>query len=395
MARDKLRFRLQVELLPYASALSRRLLDALRGEGEGRSTTQGRYQNWAHVTGRTIAAAVARGAVLEQPEGCWDIARVAHVFGRSLSYLSLQDRVRRACFQFASPEPQLVPLPPNCNGSMQHFGSLALGLYKQVGTLGLRHGCTPLSAKGASCSGWLLAISRSGPYPAYVPFLMGNEALHRWPFTPGNRDASGFARDAVEDMEGGPEDAPPRFSEDYGERFRRRPCPLCQAPDLSMFHLMCECRHPAVATARQRAVLSLGQLYQSVTQHCYAALEAEGHDLEGVPDVSEALVALPGAVSRVPLSTEGKFLLYWTIAACPWTGAAIPQDQPVAQSLGTLFDAVLVRHQLLRPLADLWLRWSDCTIRDFAAGWAAENAEDATRVQERIGTMVTGTSCQP
>ena len=39
-----------------------------------------------------------------------------------------------------------------------------------------------------------------------------------------------------------------------------------------------------------------------------------------------------------------------------------------------MFDTVEVRHQLLRPLADRWLQWSESTIRDFATAWTTANA---------------------
>jgi hypothetical protein len=210
--------------------------------------------------------------------------------------------------------------------------------------------------------------------------LLGNEALHRWPFVPGNRDASGFVRDPVEDMEGGPEDARPRFSEDYAVRFQRRACPLCQAGELSTFHVICECTHSAIAPVRQRTLLSVAGLYADIAEYCSGILEAQGFYLEDVPDALHALAELPAALSTRPLAAEGQFLLYWTVAACPWPAEAIPADFTTAQGLGAMFDAVEARHQLLRPLADCWLQWSERTIREYAAAWAAAGAGPVTVV---------------
>ena len=374
IARDKMRFQLQLRLLPYATPIARLLFAALGDERESRRTTQGLHCNWAHGTRRAIAAAVARGAVVDAAAGCWDIARAAHVFGRSLAYISAQDRVRRAHPELQAHSDQPVRLPPNCRGSARHFASLSFGLSKPVQSLGLQHGCTPLSAKGPGCSGWLLAIARKGPYPAYASFLLGNEALHRWPFAAEGRGAAAPPLDPVDDMECGPEDSPPRAPEDYTVRFAQRACPLCGADDLSTFHLVCECTHLVIVEARERALASLATLYSSIRERCRAlrgaadadrgpSARADGSRAETVTDLLLDWQALP-------LSPEGQFLLYWTVAACPWPATAAAAGQPTAQSLGEMFDSVLMRHQLLRPLADLWLCWSESTIKDFAAAWA-------------------------
>lgn len=286
----------------------------------------------------------------------------------------MRDRIGQRCPRFSAVGAPALQLPPQCNGSLQHFASLALGLQWPVDGLGLHHGFTPLSAKGPGCSGWLLAIARRGPYPAYVHFLLGNEALQRWPFVPDNRDASGFVRDPVEDMEGGPEDARPRFSEDYAARFRPRACPLCHAAELSTFHVICECTHAAIADVRQRTLPSAGRLHADIAEMCNGILESQGLFLEDMPDVLDGLSELPAALSTHPLTAEAQFLLYWTVAACPWPAEALPVDYATARGLGTMFDTVEVRHQLLRPLADCWLQWSESTIRDFATAWTTANA---------------------
>ena len=121
---------------------------------------------------------------------------------------------------------------------------------------------------------------------------------------------------------------------------------------------------------------SLATLYSSIRERWRALRGAAGADrgLSARADRSRAETDTDLLLDwqALPLSPEGQFLLYWTVAACPWpaTAAAAGQLEPTAQSLGDMFDAVLMRHQLLRPLADLWLCWSESTIKYFAAAWA-------------------------
>ena len=101
-------------------------------------------------------------------------------------------------------------------------------------------------------------------------------------------------------------------------------CPVCSAGELSTFHVACECAHHSITAARQVALQSLPGLFDMLTELCVGILESIGFDFDNMPDMSALALALPGTLSQQPLPAEAKFLLYWTIAACPWTAAASP-----------------------------------------------------------------------
>ena len=73
-------------MTPFHGCIAARLLRQLVSEPMSAASTSGPAQNWAHVVQRHHAAEAKLGAVLTQPASYSDIARVAHVLGRSVSF---------------------------------------------------------------------------------------------------------------------------------------------------------------------------------------------------------------------------------------------------------------------------------------------------------------------
>ena len=384
VARDVRRLQLQLASHVHRNALSRVLYSALSAERRSRSSTTGTLSNWAHTTSDAQRKAVRLGAVIGKPAGSYDISRAAHETGRSLAFTLLQ---RKLQLPAASPlVPGRISLPPDCHGSRQHLLSLCFGLPWAPQQLGDLHGRTALSMHGPGCSGSLLAIARDGRYPAYVPFLLGTEALSAWPFCANKVDASVPVRhpgvdeecddgeDAGDNANGVRVQGSPSVVDDYSVRFSRRACPLCNASVLSTFHLACECQHALLQEVRGRMAESLSPLYDNIVRLCKSAVvddageepsEEEQELIDSIPD------RIPVVLSPDVASAEDRFLLYWTLTAWPWPAAVACDAQPTARALGEVFDKVAVKHRWLRRLARTWLRWSEGAIIDLAAAWNA------------------------
>ena len=68
--------------------------------------------------------------------------------------------------------------------------------------------------------------------------------------------------------------------------------------------------------------------------------------------------------SPLPSPDETRFLLYWGLHAQPWPAdVASSATQRIAYLLGKHFDSICVAPTRTRPLANLWLDWSDAALK--------------------------------
>lgn len=356
-AREQERFRLQMLLHPFRSAIAPRLYRALLRLG---GPARGKLINWPVYLEQQHDRVLASGAVFSEPLDFSDIYRTAHVWGRSYGY------------QLASQSlPQHVPsgslrLPPTSIGSRNHLASLSFGMCLPAIALGTRYGCTPLSLVGPGCSGGLLGLTRDGRFPAYTSLLLGAECLSRWPFF------EAAVPLAELDDSAGP-DCGQQDPRDYEERFSPRKCPLCSATSLSVYHLLCECPDPQFVVTRRHFALSVTPLMVHIGTACLRAMESER------PKSSEGygsyLVSIADArIDSCLRGAEDKFLAYWLLCATPWPSDPLPPSFDPAMSMSIIFGATCVRHSLLRDLASVWLGWSETWVRVLAKTWLSSSA---------------------
>ena len=159
-ARERERLRLQLVHTPWRDGIAPRLLAELEAEPRTRASTSGPAANWAHVAAVARRREARLGATLPAAASYVDVARVASVYARQLSYLTLQRAVRRA----APSTPAVITLPPASHGSLQHIAALRFGFPATAATLGQRHATTPLSVGGPGCLGSPLALVERGRF---------------------------------------------------------------------------------------------------------------------------------------------------------------------------------------------------------------------------------------
>ena len=298
-ARERERLRLQLVHTPWRDGIAPRLLAELEAEPRTRASTSGPAANWAHVAAVARRREARLGATLPAAASYVDVARVASVYARQLSYLTLQRAVRRA----APSTPAVITLPPASHGSLQHIAALRFGFPATAATLGQRHATTPLSVGGPGCLGSPLALVERGRFPALTSALLGDEALHRWPFV----------------------DAPPgaRRPVPYAQRFDSHPCTLCGAAVETLYHLLCECPHAEMRRFRAIFAASLPALVLGLWLHGIQILQ----ELRwvGLATTAAQDAALVAFTSRSPdLSTpDACFVAYWLLLGTPWPASVV------------------------------------------------------------------------
>ena len=240
--RERERLRLTLEHTPHRDSLAAELYAALQREPHSRASTRGPLANWAHATAASRDRAAQSGAVFVAPTCYSDISRVAHVAARSYANAVVKRELdehlrRRHGTQPATTAMHLLSSRPSSVGSAAHARYLSLGMAYNASLLGEQRGSTPASIVGPGCHGALLALAHSGRYPAVASAQLGLEATSRWPFAD---------RPVAADRELW------RGAQTYKQRFVPRACRLCRGRDSieDIFHLACECPHPAMRAAQ-------------------------------------------------------------------------------------------------------------------------------------------------
>ena len=356
VVRERERLFQQLLATPFQGAIAPQLLRRLLVEPRSRDSESGPTHNWAHVTLHMRDECRRRGAVFVRPWSYRDISRCAHVLARSVAYIEVREAAWRAARDDVPGT--TISLPPNGRGSLRHMLALRFGLAASPVSLGTRAGYTPISIGGPGCSGSLATIADDRSYPSVACAALGDEALSLPPFAPPR------ARDGT------------YSNGDYAARFDRGTCRLCDDSNETLFHLACECTSAPVLRWRANALASLRLLMSTLWEDALGVLERAGIE---APHVAAA----PAAATRSFLTGgalpphERSFILYWMLCATPWPRFAtlLPPNMPqfpVANAFGTLFDAIAVRHGLIRSWSATWLSWSEEHIRSLAVAFRDE-----------------------
>ena len=155
---------------------------------------------------------------------------------------------------------------------------------------------------------------------------------------------------------------------------------MCSSHPETRFHVMCECTSARASLWREESTASLRYLVGTLLTHGARILARAGCTPATVTTAASATTHayLSGADLQ---PHERDFILYWVLCGTPWPQyvTAVPlhlPQYPIAHVLGALFDALNVRHGLLRPWAALWLRWSESRLRLLGDVLTSVNASD-------------------
>jgi hypothetical protein len=144
----------------------------------------------------------------------------------------------------------------------------------------------------------------------------------------------------------------------------------CPKDHETLWHIICECPHPALAAARETTWSTTTNIPSNVADLASNLIQ---YSIQSPlsPEVSKnELVELAHLLSPAGPAVdanEKRFLMYWTLAAAPWPASvADPLTQRLSFLLGKLFDSVYAPVSRVRKLADAWLMGAETAIARIA-----------------------------
>ena len=422
MARERCRFFLQLNHSPFDSIAKRiliRLSTANLGpdkwEPRQRSSPQ---RSWVHrildlqrkYENHGIQPA---GALDGSASGCTfspfiDSKRAAGVYGRAVSAYEWQKAARRAVETSASgsdmgcdndptapadassPHPPRLqpvasslpllrptPVPPTV-----HAGNLDFNYTNSLvpSVTGDRKTSTPISARGPGFSGGLLSlVTRQLPQRqlhALGAVRQGRSGLFHYPLAAPGRLLSETTH-AQGDRSSG---------HTWGRNaYKVKPCPLCLSATEDTYHVLVECTHPSVASARAAVIDILPSRILTICALALVATDTSGQETLG-PEGTEFFWHIRDLLATGIdwSSADGRFVLFRILCVLTWPESVLAGVEsvttPLSQALGRVFDHCNTKTHRLRRLANSW------------AGFAATSV---LRIVDGFNTALTSANADP
>jgi hypothetical protein len=167
------------------------------------------------------------------------------------------------------------------------------------------------------------------------------------------------------------------------------PCRLCGAAIEDPWHALLECDHNQLRDIRQRFLNDITRiistLFRMITKaHHHMADTQEGITTYAASRWNTVRTTIAQANTRLQLTGPlgdpwVAFICYKLITGMPISAAMLPAldleapspTQVLATAVGTILDNILMSRRGLRPVADVWSRWSISHINSFAAIYRA------------------------
>ena len=374
LMRERARLYLTLKRTPFRDAIAPRLFRFLRREARAAPAPRkvSRNASWVARTRALFTMAHQRWGV-RRPSARhhWEVSAASNVYGRAVGLREWQE----ACLGGAQPTPSTVLQEPPGGPPRRHTEALLGGHLPQTVLLGRRPGVTPVSCRGPSCLGNLLALP-TVRLPA--------EAVTRLVASRAGRMAFLF-----------PPTVPPPWYADGRVAFRSASawqtamgpgcCPVCVAsgaPHTSLhdWHLVTTCVSAGVVAERTRITAAMPSICASIFRHL---LDASGYGR--LADCCGTGVGEASPIRRLVVAVNwgtpaGRALLYRVVTVQPWPSSGLsppPMETPFEQDpamtvlwmLGCLLDNTSSQARLLRPLANAWCPWAVNAFERLALAW--------------------------
>lgn len=369
MARERMRFMLQLQHSPFDS-FARRILRALAWGGSWRPRQRSsRARSWVHRALDLSHAYRLHGVPLIGIFGACeagrynDIKRAAGVYGRAVSLHEWRAGGLRSCGGDGTPAAadataRPAPCPPSQHCADLHFGYRLPLDPASVGGIQTR---TPLSARGPQCAGGLMSLVTRQLDARHLHALgalrKGRAGMFQHPLA---APASSFGA-AIDGTIAGPE-REARIHQWAHNAFHAAPCRLCGMGPEDPLHVLVECVAPPVVAARSAALSDLPRRILTIVALALAGHHSDEH-------IPADAVQLFLAVRQLLLdsrfnwaSHDGRFVLFRVLAVLTWPASVATQATPLAAALGRVFDHVVAKTHRLRRLANSWVGFAAATV---------------------------------
>jgi hypothetical protein len=296
------------------------------------------------------------------------------------------------------------------------------------GATGTRKTITPVSARGPSCSGAILAlVTRQMPardIHALGMLRQGRVGMFHYPLAPTSRlppkpvrrkrtrpdgdavaDAAGRAAPGKPDSDSdagftrkartprpskrriaasaacGDADQPrPAADNSAFERWARiansydTMCPLCGTAPEDPYHVLVECPEAEVSRCRASVLKAAPDKLAAICGDLLRARSVPGSSREErerqSANASSVQAAIREAASTGTWDTpERRFLLFRLLAVLPFPASAVAPGHALAMLVGDVFDKATVKAHKLRPTANKWAGFAGTSVTRIFSAW--------------------------
>ena len=397
LARERFRFLLCQVYSPFNS-IAKRVVMALSMEATGknrwvRRTNASSARSWVHRS-LDLMCKLQDAGVPTPTEGAYasehhrynDVKRLAGLYCRAVClgewHAGARKSMAAAIARQAAKDgdaPALAAAPalhmsgrPRPAPPVIHCADLDFGYQLPIdyATTGDAKTSTPISVRGPSCSGGLISlVTRQLPARhmyALGALRQGRAALFSYPLAGPGRQLDNMECDPSSEQPT-PPDTEPAISKArrWGRMaYKPQPCPLCGTGTEDPFHVLTECAHPAVASARQEVLEALPSRILTI---CALALAAPSSndmiDVEGLQLFCWVQAVLNNGVDWA--SVDGRFSLFRLLSVITWPQSVAGDfdgEMPLSAGLGAVFDRCCAKIHRLRPLANSWTAFSAASV---------------------------------
>ena len=254
---------------------------------------------------------------------------------------------------------------------------------------------TPLHVRGPGCCGAILAqvnrLSSIQSLQAFAGVRAGMSGMFSAPLAaPGrrNEDYAAAAKRA-------PDSCGSKGARVKAARKRHLtdslhcndPCPNCGHHIADPYHVLVECRHPAVVTARSETLALLPArleqlvLHALLPRHTLQRLEflARFEEIGRLQKIASDVASLASVTDWQ--SPDGRFALFHLLAVATWPISSVRrEDLYLSRSLAAVFSSCEVKNHHARPLANFWAGWAGSSIIGIFKSWNATSTFPITPV---------------
>ena len=165
------------------------------------------------------------------------------------------------------------------------------------------------------------------------------------------------------------------------------PCPNCGHHIADPYHVLVECRHPAVVTARSETLALLPArleqlvLHALLPRHTLQRLDflARFEEIGRLQKIASDVASLASVTDWQ--SPDGRFALFHLLAVATWPISSVRrEDLYLSRSLAAVFSSCEVKNHHARPLANFWAGWAGSSIIGIFKSWNATSTFPITPV---------------
>ena len=161
--------------------------------------------------------------------------------------------------------------------------------------------------------------------------------------------------------------------EEYRAICNGLPCPFCPGAVLCPYHIVCECTHPPLVTARATLLAKATTYIPVLAKHILLADTGTSPNDQHSPRVIAYASATANCTTIDWTTPTNLNLLYRLVLVFPWPSASVTDPLSTqCKALGQLFDLTIVPNSRIHAISNSWVPWGAKQLTAMAAVFSAE-----------------------